>query len=164
MGGRVLAWGVPRGPGATLGHVNLEVTDLRTAERWYGVFCPAIGFRAVPVTDPWWRGFRRGTVTLWVTTNRPRRTHLRRPHVPGTGAADPISNHLGFRVKDVAALRRIERTLRAKGLTPVYGASMVPTAGQTLYVSSAWEDPDHNVMEVYTVTRHSAPHLGTSRS
>lgn len=94
-------------------------------------------------------------MTLWFTVSRPRRTRLERPHVPTTGAADPISNHLGFRVPRATEVRAVERELRRLGIVPVYGFSKVPTAGNTWYVSAAWKDSDQNVFEVYAVTRRA---------
>ena len=139
--------------GLILAHVNLEVGNLELARRFHDRFLPALGFRALPVTDAAWLGYRKGPMTLWFTVSRPRRTRLGRPHVPTTGAADPISNHLGFRVPRAAQIRQVERALRTKGITPVYRFSKVPTAGSTWYVSAAWRDPDSNVFEVYAVTR-----------
>ncbi len=133
----------------TLAHVNLEVSDLERAKRFHDLFLPVLGFHLVPITDAVWLGYRRGRMTLWFTESHPKRTRLGRPRVPTTGATDPISNHLGFRVATAAQVRTIERTLQNKGIAPVYGFSKVPTAGRTWYVSAAWRDPDNNVFEVY---------------
>lgn len=135
-----------------LAHVNLEVVDLERARGFHDRFLPVLGFARLPITDAAWLGYRKGRMTLWLTVSRPRRTRLERPHVPTTGATDPISNHLGFRVPTAAGVRRIERALRKRGIAPVYATSKVPTAGRTWYVSAAWRDPDQNVFEVYAVT------------
>ena len=139
--------------GLRLAHVNLEVSDLERARRFHDRFLPALGFRRLPITDAAWLGYRKGRVTLWFTVSRPRRTRLGRPHVPTTGASDPISSHLGFRVPRAAQVRQIERALRRKGIAPVCGFSKVPTARSTWYVSAAWRDPDNNVFEAYAVDR-----------
>jgi catechol 2,3-dioxygenase-like lactoylglutathione lyase family enzyme len=142
--------------GLRLGHVNLEVSDLERARRFYDRFLPVLGFRRLPMTDAAWLGYRKGRMTLWFTVSRPRRTRLGRPHVPTTGATDPISNHLGFRVPHESQVLQIERALRRQDITPIYGFSKVPTAGSTWYVSAAWRDNDNNVFEVYAVTRRVA--------
>ena len=139
--------------GLRLAHINLEVRDLERARRFHDRFLPILGFHRLPITDATWLGYRKGRMTLWFTVSRQRRTQLGRPHVPTTGAGDPISNHLGFRIPRAAQVHLIERALRRKGVAPVYGFSKVPTAGSTSYVSAAWRDPDNNVFEVYAVTR-----------
>lgn len=139
--------------GIRLGHVNLEVTRLATARRFYDRFLPVLGFRRVPRTGPVWLGYRKGSVTLWITVSRPRRTVRRPPRVPTDGATDPISDHLGFWVPSTHRLEEIERRLRGKGLRPVYPLDRVATRGSTWYISSAWRDPDENVLELYTVAR-----------
>ena len=142
--------------GLHLGHVNLEVGDLASAKRFHDRFLPILGFVPIPITDAAWLGYRKGRMALWFTVSRPRRTHLGRPHVPTTGTTDPISNHLGFRVQTKADIVRIEKELRKRGISPIYGLSRVPTAGRTWYVSAAWHDPDRNVFEVYAATKRTA--------
>lgn len=137
--------------GVRLGHVNLEVRDLDRARAFYDAFLGTLGFLRLPRTGPFWLGYRKGQVTVWITAGSPPRAKRAGPHVPTTGAADPISDHLGFYVPTVRQLRGLGTRLRRAGFRPVYPLSRVPTAGRTWYVSSAWQDADHNVMELYTV-------------
>ncbi len=139
---------------ARLEHVNLEVRDLARARRFYDRFLPVIGYRRLPIPDAAWLGYRAGRTTLWITVSRPPRVRRERPHVPSTGQTDPISDHLGFRVRTVRDLRRIEGALRRRGLTPVYATDAVPTY-RSWYVSCAFADPDRNVLEIYAVAPRS---------
>lgn len=142
--------------GARLGHVNLEVSDLRRARRFYDEILPVLGFRRLSISDASWVGYRKGRMTLWLTVSRPRRARRGSPRVPTTGATDPISDHLGFRVQDSQTLISIERTLLEAGLKPIYRFDRVATVGRTWYVSDAWQDPDHNVIELYTTEKVQA--------
>lgn len=134
---------------ARLAHVNLEVSQLERAVRFYQVLLGELGFRILPRTDPVWVGFRQGPTTIWLTESHPPRVARGPPRVPTSGAVDPISDHLGFRASSGKEVLAIERRLRRRGLRPVYATCRVPTAGSTWYVSNAWQDPDRNVMEVY---------------
>jgi catechol 2,3-dioxygenase-like lactoylglutathione lyase family enzyme len=136
-----------------LDHVNIEVESLARARQFHDRFLPVFGFRRLPSIDTGWLGYRSRALTLWFTATRPQRTVKGIPHVPVDGATDPISDHLAFHVTSMREIREIERFLRRKGISPVYGFDVVQTTGPTWYVSAAWRDPDNNVFEVYTVTR-----------
>lgn len=135
-----------------LGHVSLEVTSVARARRFYDRFLPVLGFRRLPILDAAWLGYRKGRVTLWMTPSRPTRTTRRTPRLPSDGRNDPISDHLGFHVPSVRQVREIERELRRQGLEPVYAFDKQATRGPSWYVSSAWADPDNNVLEIYAVS------------
>lgn len=137
---------------ARLGHVNLEVRSLSRARRFYDRFLPPLGFRRLPPADAAWLGYRGGPVTVWLTESHPARAVHGVPHVPTDGSSDPISEHLGFRVRSAGRVRELEALLRRRGLKPVYGGDRVPTRG-SWYVSCAFRDPDNNVLEIYAVTR-----------
>jgi catechol 2,3-dioxygenase-like lactoylglutathione lyase family enzyme len=139
--------------GVVLGHVNIEVTNLRRARHFYDRFLSTIGFSRVPPADPVWLGYRKGRVTLWVTVSHPRRVSRATPHVPKDGIEDPISDHLGFRAPSAKRVGAIERALRHKGFKPVYATAKQRAHGPSWYTSNAWRDPDNNVLEVYAVTQ-----------
>jgi len=139
--------------GIRLGHVNLEVSDLARSREFYDVLLPVLGFRRRPKTGRYWLGYRRGLMSIWLTVSRPRVSSKKRPRVPTDGGKDPISDHLGFWVPSTVQIRRIEKALKAKGLVPVYELDRVKVWGGLWYVSDAWADPDHNVLELYTLTR-----------
>jgi catechol 2,3-dioxygenase-like lactoylglutathione lyase family enzyme len=139
--------------GVRLGHVNLEVSDLRRAGKFYDTILPVLGFHRRPETGRYWLGYHRGPMDIWVTVSRPRVASRMSPRIPTNGAKDPISDHLGFWVPSVSQIRRIERRLISRGLVPVYELDRVKVWGGQWYVSDAWMDPDHNVLELYTLTR-----------
>lgn len=141
--------------GVRLGHVNLEVSDLRRALAFYDRFLPVLGFRRLPSPPPFqgWVGYRKGRTAIWITVSRPRRARRGPPRVPTSGVTDPISDHLGFEARSQFQVRQLERALRKKGLRPVYRTGAVNMGGGVSYVSCAFQDPDHNVLEVYTLSR-----------
>jgi catechol 2,3-dioxygenase-like lactoylglutathione lyase family enzyme len=142
-----------RSSGIRLGHVNLEVTDLQSARRFYDRFFPVLGFSLILPVDRFWVGYRKGHTAIWLTATRPGRVVRRAPHVPIDGNKDPISDHLGFQAPSVRRVLEVERSLRRLGFRPVYSTDRQRTKGPTWYTSNAWRDPDNNVLEVYAVTR-----------
>jgi len=143
---------MPLSDGVRLGHINLEVTDLRRARRFYDRFLTVLGFPRIPSSDPYWLGYRRGRMTIWITVSRRRRITRKSPHVPTDGAKDPISDHIAFAAPSAKRVAELEAALRRKGLRPVYPTHKLRMAS-SWYTSSAWSDPDNNVLEVYAVTR-----------
>lgn len=139
--------------GVSLGHVGIEVSDLGRARRFYDKFLPVIGFRDLGLNWPGWLGYRKGATYLWITASHPRRTRRRLPRVPPGDTAEIISDHLGFKARSPSQVRAIERALRAKGLKPVYTTDSIDMGKGAKYVSCAFQDSDHNVMEVYVLTK-----------
>jgi catechol 2,3-dioxygenase-like lactoylglutathione lyase family enzyme len=139
--------------GIRLGHVNLEVSNLRRARKFYDLFLRELGFRRVAATGRYWVGYRRGPMQLWLTVSRPRVAQRRPPRIPTNGAKDPISDHLGFWVPSESQISAIEKRLIKKGYAPVYNLDRVKVWGGRWYVSDAWKDPDNNVLELYTLRR-----------
>ncbi|MGA8542710.1 MAG: VOC family protein [Thermoplasmata archaeon] len=138
--------------GIHLGHVNIEVTDLARARRFYDGFLPVLGFARMRPDDPFWLGYRKGRTALWVTASHPPRVARRAPHVPTDGIQDPISDHIGFRAPSSKRVFDLESVLRAKGFVPVYSTAKQQAHGPAWYTSNAWKDPDNNVLEIYALT------------
>lgn len=139
--------------GVRLGHVGIEVTDLRRARGFYDKLLPVLGFRDLGLDWEGWLGYRKGPTYLWITASRPRRARRGPPRVPPGDTAEIISDHLGFKARSPTQVKAIERALRAKGLKPVYTTDSIDMGKGAKYVSCAFEDPDHNVMEVYVLTK-----------
>lgn len=138
--------------GIRLGHVNIEVTDLARARRFYDRFLPVLGFTRVQPDDPFWLGYRKGLTALWITVSHPNRVRRKTPHVPTDGIEDPISDHLGFHAPSSKRVFDLESALRKKGFNPVYSTARQQAHGPALYTSNAWKDPDNNVLEIYALT------------
>jgi catechol 2,3-dioxygenase-like lactoylglutathione lyase family enzyme len=139
--------------GVRLGHVNIEVTDLPAARRFYDGFLPVLGFTRMQPVDPLWLGYRKGRMALWITASRPTRVRRGTPHVPKDGIEDPISDHLGFRSPSSKRVFELERALRRRGFKPVYSTAKQIAHGPTWYTSNAWRDHDNNVLEIYALTK-----------
>lgn len=139
--------------GVRLDHVNLEVTNLDRARRFYDRFLPVLGFPRIPSDDPYWLGYRKGRMALWITVSHPARVIRREPHVPTDGVKDPISDHIAFRAPSPERVAAIEKALRRRGFVPVYSTDKLAAFGPSWYTSNAWKDPDNNVLEIYSVTK-----------
>ncbi len=136
-----------------LGHINLEVSNLDRARRFYDRFLPVLGFLRIPPDDPYWLGYRKGLMTIWITVSRPARVKRSRPHTPTDGVKDPISDHIAFHAPSPKRVAAIEMALRRRGYVPVYSTDKLAAHGPAWYASNAWKDPDNNVLEVYSLTR-----------
>jgi catechol 2,3-dioxygenase-like lactoylglutathione lyase family enzyme len=132
--------------------VNIEVSNLAKARRFYDGFLPVLGFKRVAPEDLFWLGYRKGRTTVWITASHPKRVARTTPHVPTDGLEDPISDHLGFRASSSKRVSDLETALRRRGFKPVYSAAKQRAHGPTWYTSNAWCDPDDNVFEIYAVT------------
>lgn len=148
---------MPLSDGIRLAHVNLEVSNLARARRFYDRFLPVLGFVRVPHTDPAWLGYRKGATALWITVSHTRRTTRRAPHVPTDGISDPISDHIGFRAPSPKRVFEIETALRRLGFTPVYSTEKQTAHGPSWFTSNAWKDPDNNVLEISSLTPRRRP-------
>ncbi|HYB79473.1 MAG TPA: VOC family protein [Thermoplasmata archaeon] len=144
---------MPLSEGVRLGHVNLEVSDLRRARQFYDRFLSVLGFRREMSNDPYWLGYRKGRTAIWVTVSRPPRVRRKAPHVPIDGVKDPISDHIAFAVPSGKRVADLEAALRRRGFRPVYSTDWQDAHGNRWYVSNAWRDPDNNVLEIYSLTR-----------
>jgi catechol 2,3-dioxygenase-like lactoylglutathione lyase family enzyme len=139
--------------GVRLGHVNIEVSDLRVARRFYDRFFSVLGFTRIQQSDKFWLGYKNGSISLWLTVSRPCRLRRSVPHVPTDGMRDPISDHLGLRARSSRRVFALEKALRKEGFRPIYASTKQPTPGSTWYTSNAWKDLDNNVFEIYAITR-----------
>ena len=137
--------------GVRLGHVNLEVTNLVRARRFYDRFLSVLGFLRIPPDDPNWLGYRKEKTTIWITVGRPPRVTRKPPHVPTDGVKDPISDHIAFVTPSAKRVEDLEGGLRRRGFRPVYSTHR-ERMGSSWYTSNAWKDPDNNVLEIYSVT------------
>lgn len=139
--------------------MNIEVSDLDDAGKFYDAFLTTLGFRRIPHTTKLWVGYHKGRTSIWITEEKPRRAVRKAPRIPTETGADWISDHLGFSVPTVRALAALERRMRKKHLKPVYRMTRQRIDGfagarkGTYYVSHAWRDSDNNVLELYTLTR-----------
>jgi catechol 2,3-dioxygenase-like lactoylglutathione lyase family enzyme len=139
--------------GVRLGHVNIEVSNLRVARRFCDRFLSVLGFTRIKQSDKFWLGYKKGPIALSITVSRPRRLRRSVPHVPTDGIRDPISDHLGFRAPSSRRVFALEKALRKKGFRPIYASTKQPTPGSTWYTSNPWKDLDNNVFEIYAITR-----------
>lgn len=139
--------------GVRLGHLNIETTSLAAARRFYDKFLPVLGFSRIKPEDPFWLGYRKGRLAIWVTVSRPRRVTRRLPQVPTDGIEDPISDHIGFQAPSSSRVFELEEALRKLGFKPVYATAKQTAHGPAWYTSNAWRDRDNNVLEIYALTR-----------
>ena len=136
------------------GHVNIEVTNLVKARRFYDGFLPVLGFKRVAPEDLFWLGYRKGRTTVWITASHPKRVARTTPHVPTDGLEDPISDHWGsvpprqrgFRIsrrRSVVGGSSLCTRPRNRGLMARLGTR--PTLGAIQMTTSSRFTPSRNV-------------------
>ncbi|MCI4364349.1 MAG: VOC family protein [Thermoplasmata archaeon] len=140
---------------ARLAHVNVEVSDLRRAARYYDRFLPLLGLLRRPTGSSRWLCYQGAGTTLWLTESRPRRVTRRPARAPKTEQDDPISEHLAFRVPSGRRVELLAAELESRGYRAVYPVEWQASQGGRWYVSTAWADPDGVVIEVYALPRRT---------
>lgn len=149
---RALRAGLRVSDGVQLEHVNLKVTNLDRARRFYDRFLPVSGFPRLPSDVPWWLGNRKGRMALRITVSHTVRVTRSTPHIPTDGVKNPISDHFAFRAPSPERVTAMEKALRRRGFTPVSSTDRLTAHGRSWCASNTWKNPDDNVLEIYLVT------------
>jgi catechol 2,3-dioxygenase-like lactoylglutathione lyase family enzyme len=130
-------------PFARLGHVCVEVRDIRPSLWFYDRFLGRLGFPKF-VEDADYAGYGRGDFAVWVI--RPSYERVRRR--PVKDDEEVVAEHLAFRVDTAADVARVQEDLERQEIYPTYRCEEHPEFAPG-YVSATWVDPDQNVLEVY---------------
>jgi catechol 2,3-dioxygenase-like lactoylglutathione lyase family enzyme len=118
------------------GHIDLRVSDMAAARKFYDQLLPELGF-----TEKW----DGETWTQWATTEpRPSTAHFAITEEPGHIAN---SNRIAFWVSSGAEVDRVTAVARAAGATGVSGPKPMPY--DPGYYASFFADPSGNLLEVY---------------
>jgi catechol 2,3-dioxygenase-like lactoylglutathione lyase family enzyme len=118
------------------GHVDLRVSDLDAALRFYDALLPALGLTERYHGDEW---------KVWATTDPLPST----AYFAVTEEAEhvPNANRIAFRVESSAEVDRVAGVVRRAGATELSGPKSMPYSPG--YYAVFFADPSGNRLEVY---------------
>ena len=129
---------------ATIGHVGIEISDLKKSRKFYEVLLKGLNFRLVMDTGEA-VGFSNQNFSVWLSKSSPARIKREAP----TGEENMVSDHLAILVPDKETVNTITREMEKNGFTSLFPPEDHPEFMSGYYAVS-FCDPDHYVIEVYT--------------
>jgi catechol 2,3-dioxygenase-like lactoylglutathione lyase family enzyme len=129
---------------ATVGHVGIEVKNLKSSKKFYGTLLGTLGFRVIMDTKEG-IGFSNEVLGVWLGESIDPRVNRRAP----TGEEFVVADHLAILVPNKKDVYNIEKEMTAKGFKPLFPCEEHPQFEPGYYAVS-FCDPDNYVIEVYT--------------
>ena len=129
---------------ATIGHVGIEISDLKVSRKFYEVLLKGLNFRLVMDTGEA-VGFSNQNFLVWLSKSCPVRIKREAP----TGEEYIVSDHLAILVPDQETVNIITRDMEKNGFNHIYHPEEQPEFMSGYYAVS-FCDPDNYVVEVYT--------------
>jgi catechol 2,3-dioxygenase-like lactoylglutathione lyase family enzyme len=131
-----------------LGHLCLEVAALKTALRFWTPLLAVSGFNKI-MDGQGFVGFSNGTFEVFLCHSKPRRVRRGKP----SGKEMIVSDHIALRVDKRADVDAVASAMTKAGVAALFPAEEHRQFAPGYYAVS-YSDPDHNVIEVYTVPKH----------
>ncbi len=129
---------------ATIGHVGIEVTNLRKARRFYEILLKTLGCRVI-VDSKGVLGFSNQNFQVWLGEQRDVRVKCAAP----TGEEFVVTEHLAIFVPDKKSVVTVAKNMKQNGFEPLFPPEEHPEFVPGYYAAS-FCDPDNHVIEVYT--------------
>jgi catechol 2,3-dioxygenase-like lactoylglutathione lyase family enzyme len=127
-----------------IGHVGVEVSDLKRSRMFYQVLAEAFGWKVVYESKET-IGFGDKDFQIWLATSKPPRVK----RAPPTGQEMVISEHLAIYVKDKETVDEVDRAMRRGGFPPLFPPEE-HTEFMPGYYCASYCDPDNYVIEIFT--------------
>jgi catechol 2,3-dioxygenase-like lactoylglutathione lyase family enzyme len=129
---------------AIIGHVGIEVSDLRNSRKFYKALLEGLGFKIVMDTEDG-VGFSNQNFQVWVGELREPRVKRQAP----SGEEFVVADHLAILVRDKGSVDAVEREMKEKGFKALFPCEEHPEFEPGYYAVS-FCDPDNYVIEIYT--------------
>ncbi len=129
---------------AIVGHVGIEVSNLKSSKKFYKTLLEALGFKTIMDTDDG-VGFSNQNFSIWVGELQEPRVRRKAP----TGEEFVVADHLAIFVQDKKAVYDIEREMKKNGFEALFSCEEHPQFEPGYYAVS-FCDPDNYVIEIYT--------------
>ncbi len=128
----------------TIGHVEIEVSNLRKSRKFYEVLLKSIGCRVI-VDEEGELGFSNQNFAVWLNEQKESRVKYAAP----TGEETVVSEHLAIFVPDKKMVVTVTRNMKQNGFDALFPPEEHPQFVPGYYAAS-FCDPDNHVIEVYT--------------
>ena len=129
---------------ATLGHICIEVSDLRNSRKFYEVLLGKLDFKVIMDTKET-IGFSNEVFNVWLVESREPR--VRRE--PPTGEESVVADHVAILVNSKRTVDVVAREMKRNGFVALFPPEEHPEF-QSGYYAASFCDPDNYVMEIYT--------------
>jgi catechol 2,3-dioxygenase-like lactoylglutathione lyase family enzyme len=129
---------------AIVGHVGIEVSDLKASEKFYKTLLEGLGFKVIMDSEDA-TGFSNQNFQVWLAESKKPRVKRDAP----TGEEFIVADHLAIFVHDKDAVDAIEKIMKKKGFEALFPCEEHPQFEPGYYAVS-FCDPDNYVTEVYT--------------
>jgi catechol 2,3-dioxygenase-like lactoylglutathione lyase family enzyme len=129
---------------AAVGHVGVEVSDLKKAKKFYKALLGGLGFKIIMDTEDG-IGFSNQHFQVWVGESQKPRIKRQAP----TGEEMVVTEHLAILVPDKGLVKDIETKMKKEGFEPLFPCEEHPQF-EPGYHAVSFCDPDNYVIEVYT--------------
>ncbi len=129
---------------AIVGHVGIEVSNLKSSKKFYKTLLEALGFKIIMDTDDG-VGFSNQNFSIWVGELQEPRVKRKAP----TGEEFVVADHLAILVQDKKAVYDIEREMKKNGFEALFPCEEHPQFEPGYYAVS-FCDLDNYVIEIYT--------------
>jgi len=130
--------------GATLGHICIEVSDLRNSRKFYEVLLGKLDSKVIMDTKET-IGFSNEVFNIWLVESREPR--VRRE--PPTGDESVVADHLAILVNSKRTIDVVSSEMKRNGFVALFPPEEHPEF-QSGYYAASFCDPDNYVIEVYT--------------
>jgi predicted lactoylglutathione lyase len=131
-------------PKAIVGHVVIEITDLKKSKKFYTTLLSKLSFKII-LENEGGVGFSNQNFQVWIGQAEKPRVKRKAP----TGEENVILDHLAILVANRETVDTIEREMKEKGFDPLFPCEEHPQFEPGYYAVS-FLDPDNFVVEVYT--------------
>jgi catechol 2,3-dioxygenase-like lactoylglutathione lyase family enzyme len=129
---------------AVVGHVGIEVTNLRNSKKFYKALLGSLGFKIIMDTEDG-VGFSNQNFQVWVGELQEPRVKRKTP----TGEEFVVADHLAIFVQDKETVDAIENEMQKNGFRALFPCEEHPQFEPGYYAVS-FCDPDNYVIEIYT--------------
>jgi catechol 2,3-dioxygenase-like lactoylglutathione lyase family enzyme len=129
---------------AIIGHVGIEVSNLKNSRKFYKALLEGLGFKIVMDTEDG-VGFSNQNFQVWVAELGEPRVERQAP----TGEEFVVADHLAILVRDKGTVDAVEREMKKKGFKALFPCEEHPEFEPGYYAVS-FCDPDNYVIEIYT--------------
>jgi len=128
---------------AIVGHVGIEVTNLKKSKKFYKPLLEGLGFKIMMDTEDG-LGFANQNFSVWIGELRESRVKRKAP----TGEEFVVADHLAILVQDKKAVYDIEKEMKKNGFEALFPCEEHPQFEKGYYAVS-FCDPDNYVIEIY---------------
>lgn len=129
---------------AIIGHVGIEVTNLKESKKFYRALLSELGFEVVMENENA-VGFSNQNFQVWLVKPQEQRVKRKSPEEEEFIVAD----HLAILAQDKAAVDAVDGEMSKQGFKALFPCEEHPEFCPGYYAVS-FSDPDNYVVEIYT--------------